>query len=84
MRSHRLELIGTFVEKKIVYPSVPPHERRAIRGDRIAWFSAPVLKTGEAQASVGSNPTLSATAAKMQRTISQMGAGSQHVRLSGQ
>ena len=48
------------------------------------WFKEPVLKTGEAQASVGSNPTLSATAAKMQRTISQMGAGSQHVRLSGQ
>ena len=24
------------------------------------WFKAPVLKTGDAQASVGSNPTLSA------------------------
>ena len=26
-----------------------------------SWFKAPVLKTGDAQASVGSNPTLSAT-----------------------
>ena len=25
-----------------------------------SWFKAPVLKTGDAQASVGSNPTLSA------------------------
>ena len=73
-----------FCRKEIVAQSAPPHKRRAIRGDRIAWFSAPVLKTGEAQASVGSNPTLSATAAKMQRTISQMGAGFLHVRPSVQ
>ena len=26
-----------------------------------SWFKAPVLKTGDAQASVGSNPTLSAS-----------------------
>ena len=26
----------------------------------VEWFKAPVLKTGDVQASVGSNPTLSA------------------------
>ena len=28
-------------------------------GEVVEWLMAPVLKTGEAQASVGSNPTLS-------------------------
>ena len=27
----------------------------------VEWFKAPVLKTGDVQASVGSNPTLSAS-----------------------
>ena len=32
-----------------------------IHGEMSEWFKEPVLKTGDAQASVGSNPTLSAT-----------------------
>lgn len=31
------------------------------RGEMSEWLKEPVLKTGDAQASVGSNPTLSAT-----------------------
>ncbi len=30
-------------------------------GEMVEWFKAPVLKTGEVQASGGSNPSLSAT-----------------------
>ena len=32
-----------------------------IHGEMSEWLKEPVLKTGDAQASVGSNPTLSAT-----------------------
>ena len=32
---------------------------RPTPGEVVEWLMAPVLKTGEAQASVGSNPTLS-------------------------
>ena len=44
----------------------PTKERRALRrlslknGEVAEWLKAPVLKTGDAKASVGSNPTLSA------------------------
>ena len=37
-------------------------------GEMSEWFKVPVLKTGEAQASGGSNPSLSATSKKGMRT----------------
>ena len=38
-----------------------------IHGEMSEWFKEPVLKTGEAQVSVGSNPTLSAIFMNMQK-----------------
>ncbi len=38
-----------------------PMAQGTIVGEMSEWFKVPVLKTGEAQASGGSNPSLSAT-----------------------
>jgi hypothetical protein len=64
-RARSLRDMGTRFEvasglNKGLHAAAKPFQSRA-EGQVAERFKAPVLKTGEVQASVGSNPTLSAT-----------------------
>jgi hypothetical protein len=57
-----LQAETTCVESMRIYTFRLPETGKSLYlGEMVEWFKAPVLKTGEAQASGGSNPSLSAT-----------------------
>jgi hypothetical protein len=60
-RREGLQAETTCVESMRIYTFRLPETGKSLYlGEMVEWFKAPVLKTGEAQASGGSNPSLSA------------------------
>jgi hypothetical protein len=74
-RREGLQAETTCVESMRIYTFRLPETGKSLYlGEMVEWFKAPVLKTGEAQASGGSNPSLSATLSNISPEQAKAGA----------